>query len=92
MGSPRPGAEQSRHLLPRVSTAAHGHPRLGRGRHERGRNGTKAITLLAEAGEEMLVGRRRVRWRGGCTGEVEGVDSEGVDFGDGEWSFFPVLL
>ena len=50
---------------------------------QRGGHGTEAPALLAETGEEMLVGRRGTGGRGRGGGQAEGLDPAGLDSGDG---------
>ena len=86
LGPPRIGAAESCYMLPCSCTPSN--RREGRRSHEReqqqrGRYGAEAPPILEEASEKVLVGGRGVAWGRRCRGETEGLDSEGVDFGDG---------
>lgn len=84
MGSSSQRAQQSRHLQSRTSQTTHGYQRHGVGEQQCGGHGAEAITILAEAGEEVLVGGRGIGKRRRRRGQAEGVDTESVDPGDGK--------
>lgn len=83
MGSSRLGAQQSRHLQSSAGAAANGYQRQRSGEQQRRGYGAEAVTLLEEAGQTVLVGGRgagQCRWH---RWQAEGLDTEGLDFGDG---------